>query len=130
MWDDSRFLWQERGLIACILQKPFLLIDLDGKVDIMFFKSPVNKAILLACNNLFQRGYTSFDIDVLYSSLFNYDLPDLPKDKLYEYLVSLFKSNVSDVNKLEGKRSGSILPTRPRFPGRGSHSRVTGGSNR
>ena len=74
------------------------MIDLDGKVDVMYFKSPVNKAILLACNNLFQRGYSNFDIDVLYSSLFNYDLPDLPKEKLYEYLVSLFKADVSDIN--------------------------------
>jgi replicative DNA helicase len=98
MWDDSRFLHLERALIACILQKPFLLIELDGKVNVSFFKSPVNRAILLACNNLFQRGYTAFDIDLLFSSLFTYDLPELSKEQLYTYLVSLYKANVSDIN--------------------------------
>jgi replicative DNA helicase len=98
MWDDSRFLHLERALIACVLQKPFLLIELDGKVDVSFFKSPVNRAILLACNNLFQRGYTAFDIDLLFSSLFTYDLPELSKEQLYSYLVSLYKANVSGIN--------------------------------
>jgi replicative DNA helicase len=98
MWDDSRFLHLERALLACVLQKPFLLIELDGKVDISFFKSPVNRAILLACNNLFQRGYTAFDIDLVFSSLFTYDLPELSKEQLHSYLVSLYKANVSDIN--------------------------------
>ena len=98
MWDDSRFLHLERALIACILQKPFLLIELDGKVDISFFKSPVNRAILLACNNLFQRGYNAFDIDLLFSTLFVYDLPEVTKEQLYSYLVSLSKADVSEVN--------------------------------
>lgn len=98
MWDDSRFLHLERALIACILQKPFLLIELDGKVNVSFFKSPVNRAILLACNNLFQRGYSTFDIDLLFSSLFTYDLPEITKEQLYSYLVSLYKANVNEIN--------------------------------
>jgi len=88
----------ERALLACILQKPDLLIELDNTFGLDAFKSPINKTILEEALRLYEMGYSRLDNELIFNAVFMRGLPDLTNEQIVSYINSLLQANVHEVN--------------------------------
>jgi len=90
----------ERAILASVLQKPDLLIDLDidGRTKLTTFRSPVNRTILSVIVKLYNDGYRVFDRELLYNKTLMYPSEGYDFQQLQLYINSLFNSDISSVN--------------------------------
>lgn len=90
----------ERAILASVLQKPDLLIDLDldGRTDRGSFRSPINRAIVNSAIELYNEGFKAFDRELIWNRAILADLEDADVQQLQMYINSLFSSDVSDIN--------------------------------
>jgi replicative DNA helicase len=92
----------ERAILAVILKNPDKLVDLDleGKIRLGAFKSPINRGLIKVAAELYNEGYSSLDRELLYNTALvkSVDLEGLTPQQLHSYIESLAKSDVTEAN--------------------------------
>jgi replicative DNA helicase len=88
----------EKAIVASILQKPDLLLDLDNRAHLDAFRSPVNRQLVYIALQLYEQGYTKFERELVYNASRAYPLEGFSLEQVAMYINSLFGADIYEVN--------------------------------
>jgi replicative DNA helicase len=88
----------ERAIIACVLQVPDLLIELNGRASLDIFKDELNRKTIYLLSHLYNTGYMHFDKELIYNHLLTIVNAEIDLSQVWNYVNALYSTNVSTGN--------------------------------
>jgi replicative DNA helicase len=88
----------ERAAAATVLQNPDFLTEMDGKLDLAAFKNPANRAIIQMALELYNKGYTRFDKELLRNKITMMPVPGIENYQMQNYVEALLTADIESVN--------------------------------